>query len=117
MRHAAGHFPLTRGERFRLFSSQKLGGGVTKHDLIEAIAAETGLPKNQILNVIETAFDRIIQSLARGERVEFRNFGVFAARMRKPRKAHNPKTRAEINIPAKRAVSFKPGKEMKARVG
>ena len=59
---------------------------------------------------------QMANALAQGERIEIRNFGSFDLRHRPPRIAHNPKTGCTINLRAKVATHFKPGKEMRARV-
>jgi len=95
------------------------GGGkgqVTKNDLIDAVALSTGYGRPQVKKMVETALEVMLGALERGERVEFRNFGAFGTRMRKGRKAHNPRTLAKIDVPAKRVVYFRPGKGMKERV-
>ena len=56
--------------------------------------------------------DAIINTLKENSRIELRNFGVFEVKVRKPRKARNPKTGGEVFVPAKRVVTFKPGKKM-----
>ena len=90
---------------------------MTKKDLINALAAKNGLPRAKVTEVVESTFELILEALNRGGRAEFRNFGVFYTKMRKSRKARNPKTGVEVHVPAKRVVCFKPGKEMRERVG
>jgi integration host factor subunit beta len=71
-------------------------------------------------NDVELALDCILgqmtDALAKGGRVEIRGFGCFSCRYRPPRVARNPKTGATVNLPAKVATHFKPGKEMRDRV-
>ena len=57
-----------------------------------------------------------IDELGRGNRIEFREFGIFELKRRKPRTARNPKTGDSVQVPEKTVVSFKPGKVMKAKV-
>jgi DNA-binding protein HU-beta/integration host factor subunit beta len=90
---------------------------VTKKEMARAIAGETGLTQLQVLEVIQRVFDGITETLVREGRIELRNFGVFEARQRKPRKARNPRTGERVKVPAKRVVTFKPGREMGQRVG
>jgi nucleoid DNA-binding protein len=63
-------------------------------------------------------FDAIVDTLIKDEdhRIELRNFGVFEVKLRKPRKARNPRTGAKVDVPAKCVVTFKPGKEMEEKV-
>ena len=60
--------------------------------------------------------DEIIKELAAGNRLEFRDFGVFEVRTRKPRMARNPRTSQRVPVPVKRTVKFKVGRLMQERV-
>jgi DNA-binding protein HU-beta/integration host factor subunit alpha len=87
---------------------------MTKQDLVLRISEKTGMPQSHVADVIEQAFDGIIDSLGRGEGIELRNFGVFEVRFRKPRIGRNPADPTkEYPIPARAVVKFKPGKLMK----
>jgi len=89
---------------------------VTKSELIDAVALSTGYGRAQVKRTIEMTLDVMLNALEKGERVELRNFGVFGTKMRNARKAHNPRTLAEIDVPARRVAYFRPGKEMRNRV-
>lgn len=77
------------------------------------------LPELQLRDV-ELALNCILGQLAnaivQGERIEIRGFGSFNLHHRSPRIARNPKTGEAVNLPAKVAIHFKPGKEMRDRV-
>ena len=90
---------------------------MTKKEMAKAIAQETGLTQLQVQGIIQRVFDGITETLAREGRIELRNFGVFEVRERKPRKARNPRTGERVKVPAKRVVTFKPGRELGERVG
>ena len=90
---------------------------VTKKEMAQAIAAEMGIPQGQARGVAQRVFDLILETLVQQGRIELRNFGVFEVRERKPRKARNPRTGENVKVPAKRVVTFKPGREMEQRVG
>jgi integration host factor subunit beta len=60
--------------------------------------------------------DEVIEELAQGNRLEFRDFGVFEPKQRAARRAQNPKTLERVQVPAKRTVKFKLGRVMKQRV-
>ena len=90
---------------------------MTKKEMAKAIAEETGLTQLQVLEVVRRVFDGITDTLVREGRIELRNFGVFEVRQRKPRKARNPRTGERLKVPAKRVVTFKPGRQMGERVG
>ena len=65
---------------------------------------------------MSVVFDRIIKSLAQGDRVEFRGFGVFSIHKREPRIAQNPRTGAKVKIGSRNIVHFKVGKELHDRL-
>ena len=88
----------------------------TKNELIDRIAGLTGNKRVVIKKVIQTFLDQIIDELVKGNRLEFRDFGVFETRKRDARVAQNPKTRERVRVPAKRHVKFKTGLLMKRRV-
>jgi nucleoid DNA-binding protein len=75
------------------------------------------LPQQAVKEVIQKTLDYIVESLAAGNSVELRNFGVFRVRTRRARLGRNPnKPDQEVRIPAKKVPDFKPGRIMKARV-
>jgi integration host factor subunit beta len=90
---------------------------VLKSELVRALNEK--LPELQVKDV-ELALNCILRQLAdaivQGERIEIRGFGSFNLHHRPPRVARNPKTGEAINLPAKVALHFKPGKEMRDRV-
>jgi len=87
---------------------------MTKRDLVIRISEETNLIQHDVYAVLQKTLDYIIESLARGENVEFRNFGVFEVRERKPRVGRNPNRPTQtVAIPSRKVVKFKPGKVMK----
>jgi len=88
----------------------------TKQDLIDRIAESTGTKRTLVKTVVQDFFDEISAELGKGNRLEFRDFGVFDTRTTRARTAQNPKTLEKIAVPAKRRVVFKPGKLMRAGV-
>lgn len=90
---------------------------MTKRDLVVRISKETGLIQQDVFAVLQKTLDYITESLAKGENVEFRNFGVFEVRVRKSRIGRNPNKPAHtVVIPTRKVVKFKMGRIMKARV-
>lgn len=89
---------------------------VTKKELVARIAAQTGQTKVVTKDILQRFLDEIIDELARGNRLEFREFGVFEIKERPPRRAQNPRTLEKVEVPAKRVVKFKVGRLMKKRV-
>jgi nucleoid DNA-binding protein len=66
--------------------------------------------------VVQKFMDEIINELSRGNRLEFRDFGIFETRDRAGRQAHNPKTLQPVQVPPSRTVKFKLGRVMKAKL-
>ena len=90
---------------------------LTKRDLVVRISEETGLIQTQVFDVVQKTLDYISEALAKGDKVELRNFGVFEVKIRKARVGRNPnKPEADVPIPARSMVKFKMGKEMRAEV-
>lgn len=90
---------------------------MTKRDLVVRISKETGLIQQDVFTVLQKVLDYIVESLDRGENVEFRNFGVFEVRVRKARIGRNPnKPENVVTIPARKVVKFKMGRVMKERI-
>ena len=86
---------------------------ITKKELVERIAQQTGLQRNDVKTVVQAFLDGVVAELDRGNRLEFRDFGVFEVRHRAARSAQNPKTLVPVQVPAKRTVRFKPGRLMR----
>src|SRR5215471_15256926 len=89
---------------------------ITKKELIDRIAESTGQRRVQVKRVVQQFLDEIISELGQGNRLEFRDFGVFETKLRKARKAQNPKTLEPVEVPEKRTVKFKVGRLMKQRL-
>ncbi len=89
---------------------------MTKKDIIVKVADDTGMKQIDVKKVVQKTLDYVIASLARGETVELRNFGIFKVKSRKGRMGRNPRTGETVSIPEKKVVSFKVGLVMKERV-
>src|SRR5205809_8059297 len=90
---------------------------ITKKELIDKIAGTADSRRVQVKKVIQQFLDAIVDELGQGNRLEFRDFGVFETKLRKARKAQNPKTLEPVEVPEKRTVKFKVGRLMKQRLG
>ena len=88
----------------------------TKKDLIDRIAETTGTKQSLVKKVVEQFCEQIIAELVRGNRLEFRDFGVFETRTTPARMARNPRTSSKIHVPAKRRVVFKLGRLTRERI-
>jgi len=89
---------------------------ITKKDLVSRIATQSGETKVATKNILQMFLDEIINELGRGNRLEFRDFGVFEVHQRQPRLAHNPRTGEKVRVPARRVVKFKVGRVMREKV-
>ena len=73
--------------------------------------------QQHVLDVVQKTLDYIAEALAKGDKVELRNFGVFEVKVRKARVGRNPNSpETDVPIPERSVVKFKPGKEMRAEV-
>lgn len=86
---------------------------MTKAELVEEVAGMTQLTKKHAEIIVNTVFESIVDSLRDGAKIELRGFGSFRIRNRGARVGRNPKTGAQVAVPAKRIPYFKPGKELR----
>lgn len=89
---------------------------MTKKDIVLRVADETNLKQIDVKKVVQKTFDYIVEALARGEKIELRNFGVFKTKQRKSRTGRNPRTGQVVPVPPRKVVIFKAGLEMKHKV-
>ena len=89
---------------------------ITKKELTDRIAEATQAKRTLVKTVIQQFFDAVIEELANGNRLEFRDFGVFEVRTRTRRMAQNPRTLERVPVPVKSTVKFKVGRRMKEAV-
>src|ERR1022692_2479600 len=90
---------------------------MTKKDIAKKIGDATGIPQMTVTKIVQMLFDGIPEILVEEGNIELRNFGVFKVKKRKARKARNPRIGETVMVPARRTVTFKPGREMMKRVG
>src|ERR1044071_8890249 len=90
---------------------------ITKKELIDRIAESSLSKRVQVKRIVQQFLDEIVEELGKGNRLEFRDFGVFETKLRKARKAQNPKTLEPVAVPEKRTVKFKVGRLMKQKLG
>ncbi len=89
---------------------------ITKKELIDRIADKTNERRVQVKLVVQQFLDEVVNELGKGNRLEFRDFGVFETKFRKARRAQNPKTLEPVDVPEKRTVKFKVGRLMKQKL-
>ena len=86
---------------------------MVKADLVNLVAEAAGIRKSQAVRAVDAMFDSLRDAIVRGERIEFRGFGVFQVKPRKRGVGRNPRTGHVVKIPPGRSVRFKPGKDLR----
>lgn len=89
---------------------------MNKQQLVAAMANSADLTKTDAGKLLQGFIETITSSLNRGERIALTGFGIFAVVDRKARTCRNPRTGKLLKIPARKAVKFKPGKELAEKV-
>lgn len=95
--------------------SRQSGGSrsMTKADIVEQIYERVGFSKKESADLVETVFSIIKETLASGEKVKISGFGNFIVREKNARKGRNPQTGEEIQLAARRVLTFKPSLVLK----
>lgn len=86
---------------------------MNKTELISAVAEKTGLSKKDADNAVNAMLNTVMESVAKGEKVQIVGFGTFELRSRSERQGRDPRTNSPITIPASRVPAFKAGKAFK----
>jgi len=86
---------------------------VTKADIIESVYEKVGFSKKEAAEIVEMVFDTIKETLERGEKIKISGFGNFIVRDKKSRVGRNPQTGEEIEISARRVLTFRPSQVLK----
>lgn len=89
---------------------------MNKNDLVNAVAGSSGLSKVDAAKAVDSVFDAISSSLARGQEVRVVGFGTFSVARRKATQGRNPRTGEKISIAASNQPKFKAGKGLKDAV-
>jgi len=89
---------------------------LTKADLANHLVDHLEIPKKDADLLINSFLESIVKSLQDGEGVELRGFGSFRLRSRKAREARNPRSGEVVQVPPKRVVYFKLGKELRFKL-
>ena len=89
---------------------------MTKAEIVEQIYEQVGFSKKESAELVEKVFETIKDTLSQGEKVKISGFGNFVVRPKNARKGRNPQTGNEIEITARRVLTFKPSKGLKAQV-
>lgn len=90
---------------------------MTKSELISRLAQRNPhLSLRDAERIVTAVFDKIVEALARGDRVELRGFGAFSVRQRETRTGRNPRTGEQVLVESKSAPFFKTGKQLRERL-
>ncbi len=89
---------------------------VTKKDIVDEIAARTGLKQVDVKVIVEQFLDEIVEAVSNGGNIEIRGFGRFKVKPRKSRVARNPRTGDTVEIPEGIKPVFEPSRELKAMI-
>ena len=89
---------------------------LTKQDIMERVADETGLAKKDSVAAVENLLELIKGSLASGEDVLVSGFGKFSVKDKARRKGRNPATGTDLMLRARRVVTFKWSGKLRDRV-
>ncbi len=90
---------------------------VSKADLVDQVAEDTGMRKKDVKTVVDTVIDHVSKHLNDGDKVQLTGFGTFEVRERRARTGVRPGTTDRIEIPASKYPAFKPGKALKEKIG
>jgi len=89
---------------------------ITKKELVDRITESTQAKCALVKATVQNFLDEVIAELAKGNRLEFRDFGVFETKTRAARTAQNPKSLEQVHVSAKRTIKFKMGRLMRLKL-
>ena len=96
------------------FSSEVVGKTLTKADFVESVYSKIGgLSRRDSAEIVDLLFEAVKETLSRGEPVKISGFGNFVVREKKARVGRNPQTGRDIEISARRVLTFKPSQVLK----
>lgn len=96
------------------FSSEVVGKTLTKADFVESVYSKVGgLSRRDSAEIVDLLFEAVKETLSRGEPVKVSGFGNFVVREKKARVGRNPQTGRDIEISARRVLTFKPSQVLK----
>ncbi len=86
---------------------------MTKIDIVQDVCDNLGLSKKDSARIVEAVFDIMKENLARGEKIKISGFGSFVVKEKNARKGRNPQTGDEIEISARKVLTFKSSQVLK----
>jgi len=94
----------------------KTGNTMTKAEIVERVYEKVGFSKKESSELVELIFETVKQTLENGDNVKISGFGKFEVRHKEARRGRNPQTGREIEISARKVLSFKPSQVLKAQL-
>ncbi len=89
---------------------------LTKSDIVEDLNNKIGLNKREAKELVDSVFETIKETLINGEEVKVSGFGNFQLKDKPARPGRNPRTGEDVEITARRVVTFKSGQKLKEKV-
>ncbi|MBF0621641.1 MAG: integration host factor subunit alpha [Magnetococcales bacterium] len=89
---------------------------MTRMDLVDAVYQKSGFSRKESADLVETVFEIVKENLSEGDPMKLTGFGNFTVRSKNPRPGRNPKTGEEIEITARKVVTFKPSQILRNKV-
>lgn len=89
---------------------------MTREGVVSEICKRIFVSRIVASKILDVALEAIGDALAQGEKVQLTGFGTFEPKKRNARVGRNPHTREAVPIPARIIPSFKPGKDLNAKV-
>jgi integration host factor subunit alpha len=86
---------------------------MTKADLVETIYGKIGFSRKESAEIVDLVFDLMKETLESGQKIKISGFGNFMVRQKRSRKGRNPQTGSEIQITARRVLTFKPSQVLR----
>lgn len=86
---------------------------MTKADIVETIYGKVGFSRKESAEIVDLVFDLMKETLENGEKIKISGFGNFIIREKRSRKGRNPQTGEEIQISARRVLTFKPSQVLR----
>jgi integration host factor subunit alpha len=86
---------------------------MTKVDIVEGIYEKVGFSKKEVAKIVEYIFDIIKDTLIKEDKIKISGFGNFVIRKKRSRRGRNPQTGSDIEITARRILTFKPSQVLK----
>lgn len=87
---------------------------MTKAEIVEQIYEKIGFSKKESAEIVELVFDTMKETLAKGDKIKISGFGNFVVRNKRSRVGRNPQTGEEIEITARRVLTFRPSQVLKS---